>query len=153
MRTRTLLAMAAVSMFVVAMSLTAEDKKDELAGLKCPISGKKVVAESATDYKGGKVYFCCTNCPKGFAANTEKFAAKANHQLVASGQAKQEKCPLTGRDLNPAQSVTIGGVDVTFCCGGCKGKVAKAEGAAQAELVFSDKAFDKGFNVAKKEQE
>jgi hypothetical protein len=35
---------------------------------------------------------------------------------------------------------------VCLCCGGCKGKVAKATGDDQLELVFG-KNFDKGFKV------
>jgi hypothetical protein len=75
---------------------------------------------------------------------------KANQQLVATGQATQGKCPLSGGKLNPDASVEVGGVKVTFCCNDCKGKVADAKGDAQAELVFSDTAFAKAFEVKKK---
>ncbi len=141
-------ALAAVA--VVTLSLYAAD----LEGIKCVVSGKaaKDVDGSSVDYKGGKVYFCCANCPKAFSKDTAKFSAKANHQLVATGQAKQVKCPITGKALNPEQKVKVQDVEVVFCCPGCKGKVSKAEGAEQAELVFSDKAFEKGFEV-KKEKE
>lgn len=116
---------------------------------KCPVSGKAVKAESSAAYKGGKVYFCCDNCPKAFAANTAKFAAKANHQLVVTGQAKQTACPLAGRKCDPSTAITIDGAKVCFCCNNCKGKATAASGDKQLELVFGAK-FDKAFKVGKK---
>ena len=104
-------------------------------------------------YKGGKVYFCCENCPKAFAKDTAKYATKANHQLAATGQAKQAKCPISGAKLNAEKTVKVGGVEVQFCCEKCQGKVAAAEGDAQLELVFADAAFEKaGFAVPKAEE-
>jgi len=101
------------------------------------------------DYKGGKVFLCCPGCTGAFKKNTAKYAAKANLQLVATGQAKQAKCPLTGGKCNPDTATDVAGVKVCFCCGGCKGKVAKAGGDEQIELLFNDKAFAKAFRVAK----
>lgn len=152
MKAKYLLAMFA-SVLLVAASVTAADKDNPLEGITCPVSGKKVVAESATPYKEGQVYFCCKNCPNAFKKDTAKFAAKANAQLVATGQYKQVKCPLTGKDCNPSITVKIAGVDAHFCCNGCKGKASKAEGAEQISLVFNDKAFAKGFAPAKKKAE
>jgi YHS domain-containing protein len=95
-----------------AIGFAADEKK---ADLKCPVSGKPALTEHAVDFNGGKVYFCCPNCPKTFEKDSAKFAEKANAQLVASGQAKQTKCPLTGRPLNAEQKVTVAGVEVQFC--------------------------------------
>ncbi len=134
----------AVMGLFAALGFAADEKK---ADLKCPVSGKPALTEHAVDHNGGKVYFCCPNCPKAFEKDTAKFAEKANAQLVASGQAKQTKCPLTGRPLNAEQKVTVAGVEVQFCCMNCKGKVAKADEAEQAKLVFSDAAFKKGYEV------
>ena len=120
-------------------------KELKLDGVLCPVSGKAVKAEHAVAYKAAKTYFCCPNCPKAFAGNTAKFAAKANQQLYATGQATAVKCPLTGKDINAAQKVTINGKATAFCCGGCKGKVTKAED--KITLVFADAAFAKGFKV------
>jgi YHS domain-containing protein len=122
-------------------SVRAEDAPE----LKCPVSGHPASKEHAAEHNGGKVYFCCENCPKAFAANTKKFAAKANAQMVQDGQFKQVKCPLEGKPVNPAAVVEVAGVKVAFCCAGCKSKVAKAKGARQINLVFNDKAFEKGF--------
>lgn len=118
----------------------------------CPISGKPINKSVAVDYKGGKVFLCCPGCTGAFKKNTAKYAAKANLQLVATGQAKQAKCPLSGNGCNPDTATDVAGVKVCFCCGGCKGKVAKTSGDEQIELVFGDKAFAKGFQVAKAEE-
>lgn len=131
----------------LAVSLFAADIK--LEGVKCIMNPKAAAkADKSVDYKGGKVFFCCDNCPKAFAKDTAKHATQANLQLVATGQAKQQHCPLSGGDLNPATKIKVGGVDVCFCCEKCQAKATEAKDAA-VELIFSDKAFDKGFKVSK----
>ena len=140
----TLSAVLAVGLFAYA----AEEKAKAFKAT-CPVSGKPALEDKTVDYKGGKVYFCCENCPKAFEKDTAKYATKANQQLVATGQTTQAKCPLTGGKLNPDKTVEVGGVKVTFCCEKCQGKVAEAKGDAQAELVFSDTAFAKAFEVKK----
>ncbi len=110
-----------LALFVVYSVASAEDAKVDLKGIKCPVSGKaaKDIDGSSVAHNGGKVYFCCANCPKAFASATgEKKAvlgAKANHQLVATKQAKQTKCPIKVKPINPAQSVKVAGVKVGFC--------------------------------------
>ena len=131
------------------MAFAAEDKAKPFKA-SCPISGKPALEDKTADYKGGKVYFCCGNCPGAFTKDTAKFATKANHQLFATGQATQVKCPLSGEKLNPDANVEIGGTKVGFCCGNCKAKAAEAKGDAQVDLAFSDAAFGKGFEVKKK---
>lgn len=120
----------------------------KLDGIKCPISGEPVKTGTDVAYKGGKVFFCCTNCPKAFEKDTAKFATKANLQLAQTKQATEVKCPIAGRDLNPDTAITVSGVKVAFCCGNCKGKAEAAKGDDQVNLVFSDAAFAKGFKVA-----
>lgn len=144
----------AVISLVVAMLLTATlyaaDKKVDLEKAKCPVSGKECKEDTGVAYKGAKVYFCCNNCPKAFAKDTAKYAAKANMQLVSTDQAKEIKCPLTGKDLNTATAIKVDGTEVCFCCNNCKGSVSKLTGDEQIEKVFGDKAFEKGFEVTKK---
>lgn len=147
MKVRMLIAGAAM-FCLAAASLVAADPK--LEGVKCLVNPKAPAkAEKSVDYKGGKVFFCCDNCPKAFAKDTAKFATKANLQLVQTGQAKQVKCPYSGQDLNPDTTVKVGGVDVQFCCDKCQGKTKAASADEAVEMVFNDKAFDKGFKVAK----
>lgn len=115
----------------------------KLEGVKCVVAPRAAKADKSVDYKDGKVFFCCANCPKKFAAAPEKFATKANMQLVATGQYEQKKCPLTGRDLNADTKIKVGEAEVAFCCANCKGKVEAAEGDKQVEMVFGEKAFEK----------
>jgi YHS domain-containing protein len=136
---------------LLAFGVLAADEKKETFG-KCPVSGKDAIKDSAADYKGAKVYFCCENCPKAFAGDTAKYAAKANLQLVATGQAKQTKCPLQGRPVNAQQTVEVAGVKVGLCCGNCKGKLAGAKGDDQIAMAFADGPFGKGFEVTKAEK-
>jgi len=153
---------AAVAVVVLGTSLfAANKKKSKLDGIKCPLSGRPVKEDKTVAYKKGKVYFCCGNCPatftkmintpvKGLKSKTKMTKlAKANHQLIATGQAKQVKCPLAGRKVNPNTAIKVAGVKVAFCCNSCKGKAKKSRGDLQIRLIFADKAFDKGFKVAK----
>ena len=130
----------AVLITAVAVNVNAGPKLD---GVKCPVSGKKVLADKTVDYKGGKVYFCCPGCPGAFAKSTTKFAAKANHQLVQTGQFKQAKCPLAGRAVNPDKTSDVAGVKVGVCCGGCLAKLGKIED--KITTVFNDATFAKSF--------
>ena len=113
----------------------------------CPVSGGPISKEAAVDYRGGKLYFCCPICPAKFDENKAKYAAKANLQLVQTGQAVQKACPLTGGKTNPATAIKVAGVSVAFCCNGCKGKVTKVSAKEQLETVFGEKGFDKAFAV------
>jgi YHS domain-containing protein len=146
---RMAMCVAALCGLFVATVFAAEVKLD---GVKCVVNAKAdAKADKTADYRDGKVYFCCDNCPKAFAKDKAKFATKANHQLVATSQAKQTKCPLSGGDLNKDTEITISGAKVQFCCNMCKGKVEEKKGDDQLEMVFADKAFDKaGFKVEKK---
>lgn len=137
---------------LLASLVFAEDKV-KLEGIKCPVAGDKAAkAENAVEYKAGKVYFCCGKCPKEFAANKKKYATKANHQLVATGQANQFTCPFTGGEIDEDTRITVAGAKIAFCCENCKAKAGKVKDAEQVELLFNDKAFEKaGFNVSGKE--
>ena len=45
----------------------------------CPVSGKPIAAldpKASVEHEGKKVYFCCPNCPKAFAADPAKFTEK-----------------------------------------------------------------------------
>jgi len=132
---------ALLASFCLCLAAKAADEPK----LTCPVSGHPATKDHAAKYKEGQVYFCCDDCPKAFEANTKKFSAKANVQLVVSGQYKEVKCPFSGGKLNPATAVQVAGVSVAFCCNNCKAKVTKANEKARVTMVFNDKAFEKGF--------
>ena len=146
MKARMLVAMTAV-VALFSAAVIAEDPK--LDGVKCVVNAKAAAkATNSVDYKGGKVFFCCQNCPKAFEKDTAKFAASANHQLVATGQAKQVKCPFSGGPINEETAIEVNGAKVAFCCEKCEAKAKDSK--EQVELIFNDKAFEKGFEVTKK---
>lgn len=134
---------------LVGVSVNAADI--DVSKAKCPVAKtKSAVAGQSVDYNGGKVFLCCGNCKKAFSKDPAKFAARANAQLVATKQAKQLCCPLTGGKLNGATVTTVAGAKVCFCCNNCKGKVAGLEGDPQVGIVFGKAAFKKAFKVSTK---
>ncbi len=120
-----------VAALLVARGLWAEDKPAESMG-KCPVSGHPGSKDHAADFEGGKIYFCCDNCPKAYAANPQKFTAKAHLQQVETGQLKQVACPFTGKPVDEKQTIDVDGVKVGVCCGNCK---KAAEGMSKEKLV------------------
>lgn len=150
-RTMLTLAFAGIAALTLSVASMAEDGKAKKAELKCPVSGQPASKDHAVDYKKGQVYFCCPNCPKAFTKDSAKFATKANHQLVQSGQYVAAKCPISGQPLNPEHTLKVSDVEVTFCCPNCKGKVAGMESEEQKlEAVFAEKPFEKGFQKKEK---
>ncbi|MDG2384951.1 MAG: hypothetical protein P8N76_24990 [Pirellulaceae bacterium] len=148
---RQLVTAFSITAMFIAGTLVAEDaKKTDLSKVKCIVSGKAITPEATADYKGGKVYFCCPGCPGAFAKNTKKFATKANHQLAMTGQFVQTNCPMSGKPAKADKVVKVAGVDVAFCCGNCTKAAASKKGDEQINLIFNDKSFKNGFEVAKK---
>jgi hypothetical protein len=113
--------------------------------LKCPVCGHAASKQHLAEHNGGKVCFCSDKCAKTFAAKTSEFTARANVQMIRSGQFKQVDCPLEGYSLNPITAMEVAGVKVLFCCKGCRNVVALARTDDRINLVFNDKAFKKGF--------
>ena len=135
----------AMSIILVAMvSLNAGDKDKKKHEVTCVVSGETIDETEYTNYKKGKVYFCCGGCKADFDEASATFAVAANYQLVATGQYMQTNCPVSGRDLNPKKVVKVANADVTFCCGNCQGKTNKAED--KMAFIFTDVSFDKGFS-------
>ena len=127
------------------------DKEVDLKDVKCFLMPKRPASKDhAVDYRDGKVYFCCKGCPTKFAKDKAKYATLANEQLVSTGQYTQKACPFSGGAVDEEKTVKINGQEVQFCCGNCVKKVNDAgDDKAKAELVFSDKSFEKGFEKAK----
>ena len=125
----------------------------DLEGVQCVVATKDAQPTKSAEYKEGKVYFCCGGCAAKFAKDTDKYAAKANKQLVETEQYVQKACPISGQKVNPEMTLTVAGTKVAFCCDKCKGKVAAADKEEQLTLVFSEKAFEKAFKKAEKKEE
>jgi YHS domain-containing protein len=112
-----LLATGAVALTgAVARLATAADTK-----AVCPVSGaaaKTGPTDAWTHVNGQSVYFCCNNCPKAFAADPEKYAAKMSI-----------KCPvMTSNAVKPDKKLrtALNNGYVYFCCAGCPSTFAQA---------------------------
>lgn len=136
-----------VFVLVACCGLMLASGNDDLAGIKCVVEGDKNASKDfSAEYHDGEVYFCCKGCKKKFEADASAYEVKANHQLVLTEQYVQKACPFSGNEINEELMTEVGGAKVGFCCEGCLKKVADAENvAAKATLVFSEKAFSKGF--------
>lgn len=102
------------------------------------------------DHGGGKVRFCCAECLKTFKKSPAKFAIAANHQLVATKQARQVKCPHCGGDLGFVPPLEINEVWISFKTEECRKVVAEAKPGDRATMVFGDKGFARGFAIKQK---
>lgn len=147
-----------LSLSAAFVALTFAPQEPDLTGIKCVINGKKAAtAKSFVEYKKGKIYFCCDQCAESFAEDAKlkekaKFAVKANHQLVLTGQFKQKGCPFSGGPIDENLVTKVGGTKVGFCCEGCQKKVTDLEKLEdKVNLVFSQAAFKKGFELKQPE--
>ena len=133
------------------MMTSGNDDEVNLKGVKCIMMGKvNAKAQNAVDFMDGKVYLCCKRCVAAFTKNKAKHGDKARHQMVLTGQYTQKGCPFSGGPVDSEQMTKVGGVEVGFCCGNCKGKVEKAEELTdKVKMVFTEAAFKKGFEKKK----
>ena len=155
LKRNTVVGTLAVALLCICSVGNAGEKKAEeitLAGVKCLFCKMNVDKDAFVAYKGARVFFGCAGCPEAFKGNEKKFATKANAQLVATKQARQKACPISGKPHKTEFKLTVGGAKVAFCCPNCKAATAKLEGDAQLEKVFGDAGFKKVFQVAKREQ-
>ena len=134
----------AMSIILVAMvSLNAGDKDEKKHEVTCVVSGETIDKTEYSNYKKGKVYFCCGGCKSDFEEDASKFTSAANYQLVATGQYVQGSCPLTARKNKADKELAVDGLSVTFCCNNCLKKAKKS--TDKVSMLFSDATFDKSF--------
>jgi YHS domain-containing protein len=116
----------------------------DLKDIKCLINpGAPAKQDKSSEWKDGTVYFCCGNCKGKFDGAKDKNAAKANHQLIATKQVEQGKCPISGSDINAEKKIEFKGATISFCCDGCKGKAEKMSDENKLEELFGEKAYEK----------
>lgn len=124
-----------------------ESPSRALLGVRCPVTGETVSKEASIDYMRGKLFFSDAECIARFRADRAAYEAKANAQLVITGQFKQTCCPLTGEEFLPAVRMKISGVDVRFCGANCLKKIKRLSADERTELVFV-KGFEKAFAIS-----
>ncbi|MCA8972935.1 MAG: YHS domain-containing protein, partial [Planctomycetes bacterium] len=91
---------------------------------KCPVSGEPIDRSKTVEHEGRVVAFCCDKCKAKFEADPAAFADKLPPAPGAEAAAKpiNDKCPVSGEAVDPAQTVVHDGRVVAFCCGKCKAK-------------------------------
>ncbi len=136
-----------VVLLLVAGGLTAAEVASTAKEFKatCPVSGRPAIEKAVLELPkdGGKVYFCCENCPKAFKNDPEKFALKVSRQLLETGQVVQVACPLSGQPVNEETLQEVGHAKAGFCCENCLAKYTAASDDEKLEIMFAD--LEKGF--------
>ncbi len=95
---------------------------------KCPVSGQNINAGFTFTFKEQVIGFCCGDCKAAFEKEPEKFISKVeNFKDPGTLAAKpvNSKCPISGKELNPDQTVTYQEQVIGFCCGNCKAEFEK----------------------------
>lgn len=113
----------------------------------CPVTGAPADEAAHAAYRDGQVSFCCEHCMSAFKKNPNRFAAGANMQLMATGQAMQVACPISGETLGSrAEFVSsVRGVPVQFASAEAQERFLATPENEQVKLVFGNSAFDRGF--------
>lgn len=137
---------------VIVATLTLPQPQVDLTGIKCVVQGERSAIQTATvGYKNGRIYLCSDHCAEAFKQDVElaadaRFAVKANHQLVLTGQYVQKVCPISGKAVDEIHNLTIAAVEIGFGCAQCRAKVSELETIEEkVALLFSDEAFEKAF--------
>ncbi len=100
--------LALLAIALIGTGVTFAAKTVSLEGIKCPLSGGPVKEDKSVAHLEGKVYFCCEKCSAKYEADKDKYAAKANQQLVATKQYEQKACPMSGGALNKDTTIKVG---------------------------------------------
>ena len=120
-----------------------------LRAARCPVTGEKVSSEAVIDYRGGLLYFCSPECIEKFRADRDQYEARANAQLVSTGQFEQTQCPLTGEEFTARHKMRVCGVSVCFSSAECLKQLKRA--SADERRRWCSGGFLKGFDVKKRE--
>jgi YHS domain-containing protein len=140
-KSRFLLALLATGMVALTGAAARLAVADDAKTATCPVSGHPAVVSAdapSTTVNGQTVYFCCADCPKAFAAEPEKYAAKM-----------ALKCPvMTANGVKPNKNlrVAVNNGYMYFCCGGCPQAFLKSPEKFMAET--KDPVTGEAFKMA-----
>jgi YHS domain-containing protein len=147
MKARRVFVSLSVTLLLIAGGLTAAEVGSAEKEFKatCPVSGQPAIEKSVLELPkgGGKVYFCCENCPKAYKGDPEKYELKVRRQLLETGQVVQVACPISGEPVNAETLLDVGQAKAGFCCKNCLAKFNAASDDQKLEIMFAD--LDKGF--------
>jgi YHS domain-containing protein len=91
----------------------------------CPVSGKLADQAKTSWHEGKLVAFCCDDCKTSFAKDPKPHLAKLTQfaSIPPGGlglKPVNEKCPVSGEAIDPAQTAVHEGKVIAFCCAKCK---------------------------------
>lgn len=93
----------------------------QIVQVACPLTGKPVNKDVTVEMAEANVGLCCKNCLAKFNAADDEAKLKLVFSAAAmkKGFTHQTKCPVSGKDIDPANSVEYKGEKVYFCCPNC----------------------------------
>lgn len=130
---------------------------DRLTGVKCVVDGGRPCrAAFSLPYLEGRIYFHRPDAIGVFqhqALDSQNqprtdswLICRANHQLLATGQYHQFRCPLTGKPIDANLTLRVAGIDVGFHDPAGYHRVLETPSMAErARLLFAPAPFARGF--------
>jgi YHS domain-containing protein len=89
-----LIASVALAGALHAQKTAPKGKAAEKQQTMCPVMGGEVDKNVFVDYKGKRVYFCCTSCVEEFNKNPEKYMNKMRKEgVILEKSPKDTKAP------------------------------------------------------------
>jgi len=91
----------------------------------CPVSGKLADRTKTLWHEGNLVAFCCDDCRATFEKDPKPHLTKLS-QLAKDPpgglgvKPVNDKCPVSGENVDPSQTTVYEGKLVAFCCAKCK---------------------------------
>lgn len=92
---------------VAAAYKTAYPKTEKVKNTVCPITGDAIKSDAPTvTLQGREIALCCDGCIKKAQASSQATLVKANDPKIID--VANDKCPVTGKAVDPNAIVTIG---------------------------------------------
>lgn len=106
----------------------------QVVQVACPLSGEPVDKEKTVDVNGVKVAFCCEKCQGKADKAADKLALLFDDKTFDKAYTLQNKCPVSGKDIDVTKTVDYKGKKVYFCCGNCPKAFEKEPAKYEAKL-------------------
>ena len=105
---------------------TVKVEKESIAQKTCPVMGGKINKNLFYEYKGQKIYVCCSACIDKVKENPEKYLKKVKEDIAKAEKvdiSKQQVCPVMGGKINKKLYYEYNGQKIYVCCDGCIAKI------------------------------
>ncbi len=103
----------------------------------CPVSGEAVDQSIFAEYRGQKVYFHSKDGLSKFQKTPKKYVS-----ALANSYTYQTKCPVSGKEIDPAVFSTLAsGLKIYFCCQRCN------QGFSSKPAEYLPKLAAQGFTI------